>query len=67
MHIMKMFLAKILNADKVLFFDADMINIMLLDLLSTFDITNYYVARIIAFDACTYFWINSGVYIIKKF
>lgn len=61
---MKMFLAKILNVDKVTFFDADTINIMLLDLLSTFDITNYYVARIIAFDAYPYFWINSGIYII---
>lgn len=62
-HIMKMFLAKILDVNRVLFLDADTINIRPLNLLLTFDITNYIIAGTIAFDAYPYFWINSGVII----
>lgn len=62
-HITKMFLAKILNVDRVLYLDSDTINIRKLDLLLTLDMKNYVMAGVIAFDLYPKFWINSGVII----
>lgn len=62
-HIMKMFLAKITDVDRVLFLDADTINIRPLDLLITLNITKYVIAGVIAFNMYPTLWINSGVII----